>query len=360
MDPFGAGAGAVHKTRMFNLSDLLARMRDLSSECRHLQALGDQLGELRQTLSDAFVSPLRAVLERRHPRKSAEAGLWVVQGAQKGEVFTLPLQGVVLLGREEQANFVIRDPGVSRAHCKLAHSHGTFRIKDLGSQNGTLVNGRKIVEAQLQGGDLLVLGLTFLYFSHSVVQLAADLEDPGLWGREAFPEVLGVEGAIFEIQMRLSNLEMRRLRLEYARAEDEEEAEQERLEGAFHDAYAQQLPGIEEELAKAEAALKQLVRRLRPPPNIDELPERPAERGEGEADDEKILRLRQENFELKSHALELERRLRLAVEGLLAQAEILSGRGAPREAEELVRRVLAIDPANQAARGLATRLADSG
>ncbi len=350
-------------TRMVNVGDLLARLHDLSGEYGRVEDLARQVYALRGQLREHCSVPLRRSLESHHPSAEAEAGLWVIQGNQKDEVFTIPARQMVLLGREDQATFVIRDPEVSRAHCKLVQTAPwTFRIKDLGSQNGTLLNGEVLTEAQLQGGDVLVLGWTWLFFSNSVVQLAADLEDPRLWGASCLVEALGLESRIFELQMHLAALDRARRQLAQARSENRAEELRDKLEDKFRDLYDRLAPQIEAELKQAQAQWTHLRGLL--PADVGVAPPRPAgppplpETREQEDPEDRIRRLKQENYELRNHALESERRLRRALNALLSEAELHHGRGETRHAQDLLRRILAIDPLNRAARDLATRFSE--
>jgi two-component system cell cycle response regulator len=72
-----------------------------------------------------------------------------------------------VLGRSVEAALQVEDEGISRRHCKVAHSNaGTFQIIDLGSTNGTYVNGVKVTLAELQDGDKIQIGSnTILKFS---------------------------------------------------------------------------------------------------------------------------------------------------------------------------------------------------
>ena len=51
----------------------------------------------------------------------------------------------VVLGRARDADFRVNDPNVSRRHAMLFWESGRIFVKDLGSTNGTLVNGRPVV-----------------------------------------------------------------------------------------------------------------------------------------------------------------------------------------------------------------------
>ncbi len=61
--------------------------------------------------------------------------------------------GPLGLGRESDNSFVLADPGVSRHHARLVRSGDGWAIEDLGSSNGTRVNGRRVSRARLKDGD---------------------------------------------------------------------------------------------------------------------------------------------------------------------------------------------------------------
>jgi predicted component of type VI protein secretion system len=76
---------------------------------------------------------------------------------------TAPLKigatGVTTVGRQEGCQFRIVSSQVSRKHCELFEKKGFLLVKDLGSSNGTLVNGKKVGEQQvLSPGDELRIG----------------------------------------------------------------------------------------------------------------------------------------------------------------------------------------------------------
>lgn len=100
-------------------------------------------------------------LDRRSP------GLVVVAGAEIGKRHALPASGLVI-GRDPQvAGLVLVDPAVSARHCVVEADRdgGGFRVSDLGSRNGTFVNGEKVTERSLAEGDKIFVGETVLRFS---------------------------------------------------------------------------------------------------------------------------------------------------------------------------------------------------
>jgi len=64
------------------------------------------------------------------------------------------------IGRGEDVEYKIDDKCLSQRHCEIKIEDGKIRIKDLGSKNGTKVNGVFVYEAILQEGDILQLGST--------------------------------------------------------------------------------------------------------------------------------------------------------------------------------------------------------
>lgn len=64
----------------------------------------------------------------------------------------------VIIGRDESARLRIPLPSVSRKHCELSIDDEELIVKDLGSANGTYVNGAKVKERELSPGDLLTVG----------------------------------------------------------------------------------------------------------------------------------------------------------------------------------------------------------
>ena len=83
----------------------------------------------------------------------------VIQGNDNGATFRLADGETNVIGRGSQSGIILTDAGVSRRHCRVRFAGDALLVEDLGSRNGTLVNGRKIdQEVRLADGDLLALG----------------------------------------------------------------------------------------------------------------------------------------------------------------------------------------------------------
>ncbi len=62
------------------------------------------------------------------------------------------------LGRAPRADFIVDAPLVSRLHCRFSVDGDGLCVEDLGSTNGTWVNGRKVKDASLVAGDKIKVG----------------------------------------------------------------------------------------------------------------------------------------------------------------------------------------------------------
>lgn len=75
--------------------------------------------------------------------------------------FPLP-SAVTVIGRRQDCDLCIPLMIISRKHCELNQDQGQLTIRDLGSRNGTFVNGLQIENSQLDAGDRINIGpLTF-------------------------------------------------------------------------------------------------------------------------------------------------------------------------------------------------------
>ncbi len=80
-----------------------------------------------------------------------------------GRQYTLAI-GSTIIGRGEQAQLRLADVGISRRHARLDYDGSRVVLTDLGSTNGTVVNGQRISAVALRPGDVIQFGTTSLTF----------------------------------------------------------------------------------------------------------------------------------------------------------------------------------------------------
>ena len=103
-----------------------------------------------------------------------QVNLKVLRGKSAGKEIPIPIASF-LIGRSDDCHLRPKSDAISRRHCELTVADDQVWIEDLGSRNGTVVNGVKIVEkTELFTGDALKIGK--LEFEISIVPPAADNE----------------------------------------------------------------------------------------------------------------------------------------------------------------------------------------
>lgn len=115
--------------------------------------------------------------------------LIVRRGPQPNKIYELD-KGAISLGRDITNDIVINDPEVSRHHCRLTQGGGGYTIEDLGSTNGTFVNGQRLTGAHpLSHGDMVGLGetVTLAYEAAADPRQAATMVGGGAPGSEYVP-----------------------------------------------------------------------------------------------------------------------------------------------------------------------------
>ncbi len=105
------------------------------------------------------------------------------------QVIRLPAEPITV-GRSSQNAIAIMDASLSRVHCELRRVDGVVLVKDMGSRNGTLVNGNVVKEARVSGGDRIDVGICRI----QVIAEGADFKLEVSAGKgSATPRVAGAE-----------------------------------------------------------------------------------------------------------------------------------------------------------------------
>jgi len=94
------------------------------------------------------------------------ASLTVLRSGENGEQHELAAVETVI-GRDESCGVQIEGLGLSRQHCSIVRRGKHFYIRDMASENGTWVNGKKIAATELRDGDEVGLGLHASFRFHN-------------------------------------------------------------------------------------------------------------------------------------------------------------------------------------------------
>lgn len=149
-------------------------------------------------------TPLRTLKSTR-PIRDAALGctfvLTVVDGPDSGSSFTLDASSArMLVGQSPVCALRLRDPEVSRRHCALVVDGHRLSILDLGSTNGTTVNGVVVEKAFLHGGEAVRVGRTVLTVTRGEAGYAS------LSAAKSFGRVLGASPAMRKVHPQLEAL----------------------------------------------------------------------------------------------------------------------------------------------------------
>jgi hypothetical protein len=124
---------------------------------------GSRLINPRELIGDLTLRTRRS----RGPAAKAAYAAWrrFILGATEDHATPLVLalnsangEDVLLLGRGADCDIAFENDSVSRVHARLVFRDGTWVIQDLGSTNGTIVNGRFVGRCQIQPGDRIEFG----------------------------------------------------------------------------------------------------------------------------------------------------------------------------------------------------------
>lgn len=131
----------------------------LRIERAFLARTSDELAALRADLPPG--GPLTGIAER--------LSLWAARRRRASSVPCSPPppahpRQTFVIGRSPGCDLAVEDRAVSRRHAELRYEGGRWLLTDLGSRNGTRVNGWAVAAAQVFDGDELVVGRTRLRF----------------------------------------------------------------------------------------------------------------------------------------------------------------------------------------------------
>jgi len=85
-----------------------------------------------------------------------------ISGKYQGGEFPLRMNREIIIGRSSDLDMVLVEDMVSRRHAKITTTESEIYIQDLGSTNGTFVNGEKVTRSRLQEGDRILVGTSII------------------------------------------------------------------------------------------------------------------------------------------------------------------------------------------------------
>ncbi|TMA22494.1 MAG: DUF4388 domain-containing protein [Deltaproteobacteria bacterium] len=100
-----------------------------------------------------------------------------ISGKYQGGEYPLAENGELVIGRSSDLDMVLIEDMVSRKHAKITLAPGQITISDLGSTNGTFVNGEKVKRARLKEGDRILIGTSILKLVSMTRQAGAPVID---------------------------------------------------------------------------------------------------------------------------------------------------------------------------------------
>jgi transcriptional regulator with PAS, ATPase and Fis domain len=120
------------------------------------------------------VAPANAVIR--------ECTLTVKAGERDGAVHAFASERTVI-GADPSADITVDDAALSKFHCELRFADGAMIVRDLGSRNGTFVDGVPVIEAPLRDGAQLSIGRTRLRFDVGARDVAIPMSSRDRFGR---------------------------------------------------------------------------------------------------------------------------------------------------------------------------------
>lgn len=100
-----------------------------------------------------------------------------ISGKYQGGEYPLAETGELVIGRSSELDMVLIEDMVSRKHARITLQPGQITIADLGSTNGTFVNGEKVKRARLKEGDRILIGTSILKLVEVTRQAGAPVID---------------------------------------------------------------------------------------------------------------------------------------------------------------------------------------
>jgi hypothetical protein len=137
---------------------ILNKMEEDKNKNNKTDSINIQEIDLVRELSQDIIDHLKQIPKNK-------SGIIIIKGPNIGEEFYLT-KDKFSIGRSSDSDILLDDITVSRQHAIIEKHNNEFIMRDLGSLNGSYINGEIITESKLKNGDKLQIGkYIFLFFS---------------------------------------------------------------------------------------------------------------------------------------------------------------------------------------------------
>ena len=153
----------VARPRVELIADESVRRGEIRVAANVVDERGSRLREPAQQVASSDTMVFERPNAGAAPASARRAYLLVSTRGSRAVQFDLggPLIGI---GRASDNDVIVDDPMVSRHHCQLKLQHGAYSFTDLGSRNGSTVNGQPVSTVALGPGDVIRIGDTEIEF----------------------------------------------------------------------------------------------------------------------------------------------------------------------------------------------------
>jgi hypothetical protein len=153
----------VARPRVEIISDESTRRGEIRVAANVMDERGERLRDATPMPASSDTMVFRHPAAEVAPESARRAYLLVSTRGSRPVQFDLggPLIGI---GRASDNDVIVDDPMVSRHHCQLKLQHGAYGFADLGSRNGSTVNGELVSQIALGPGDVIQIGDTEIEF----------------------------------------------------------------------------------------------------------------------------------------------------------------------------------------------------
>ncbi len=153
----------VARPRVRILSDDDTRRGEIRVAANVIDERGDRVSEATPMPASSDTMVFSRPSEGDAPDSARRAYLLVSTRGSRPVQFDLGGH-LIGVGRASDNDVIVDDPMVSRHHCQLRLQHGAYSFADLGSRNGSTVNGQAVSQVALGPGDVIRIGDTEIEF----------------------------------------------------------------------------------------------------------------------------------------------------------------------------------------------------